>query len=105
MCGDCHTAFSPAKPKPCKYSLAHQLWLGRWDPLFRGANLSHQMLLALPRVVTTKVDLRPEGKAKSKSGDTAAWDFLLDQSGISALSFCSAMALARKPWLVSRLAL
>ena len=56
----------------CKYALANHLWLGRWDPLFREANLCHQMLLALARVVTTKVVLRPEGHVSSHSDGTAA---------------------------------
>ena len=41
------------------------------------------MLLALARVVTTKVVPRPERRALSKSGDTAAWDFLFHQSGFT----------------------
>ena len=55
MCSDCYEAFEPSSPWLCKYALANDLWLGRWDPLFRRANLSHQMLLALARVVLTKV--------------------------------------------------
>ena len=40
------------------------------------------MLLALARVVTTKVVLRPDG-SKNKSSDASAnWDFLFHQSGI-----------------------
>ena len=41
------------------------------------------MLLALARIVTTKVVLRPEGKSVSKTGDAApTWDFLFHQSGM-----------------------
>ena len=58
------------------------MWLGRQDPLFRDANLSHQMLLALARVVTTEVILRPEGRSKTRSGDGPTWDFLFHQSGM-----------------------
>ena len=47
VCNDCHSAFIPKKPQLCRFALANQLWLGRWDPLFRGANLSHQVLLVL----------------------------------------------------------
>ena len=49
VCADCKEAFEGKKTEPwlCKYALANDLWLGRWDPLFRDANLSHQMLLAL----------------------------------------------------------
>jgi len=50
------------------------------------------MLLALARIVTTKVVLRPEGRSSSKSGDGAAWDFLFHQSGMigSAILFGNA---------------
>ena len=63
-------------------ALANDLWLGRWDPLFRNANLSHQMLLALARVVTTKIVLRPDGSKNSSTDSTTNWDFLFHQSGI-----------------------
>ena len=76
----------------CKFAIANHMWLGRQDPLFREANLSHQMLLALARVVTTKVILRPEGKNKTRSGDGPTWDFLFHQSGMvgSAILFGNA---------------
>ena len=73
-CDDCFAAFSHAKPFMCKYALANHMWLGRWDPLFRDANLSHQMLLALARVVTTKVVLRPEGRLVTKGSSHSSWD-------------------------------
>ena len=82
MCPDCKEAFEGQKPWLCKYALANDLWLGRWDPLFRNANLSHQMLLALARVVTTKIVLRPDGSKDKSSDATANWDFLFRQSGI-----------------------
>ncbi len=67
----------------CRFALADHMWLGRWDPLFRGANLSHQMLLALARIVTMRVVLRPEGNARSTSGvKSASWDVLFHQSGM-----------------------
>ena len=93
-CEDCYEAFRHKKPLLCKYSLANHPWLGRWDPLFRNANLAHQMLLALARIVTTKVVLRPEGRATSRSGDGAQWDFLFHQSGMigSAILFGNADA-------------
>ena len=47
VCDECYEAFSPSRPWLCKYALANNMWLGRWDPLFRDANLSHQMLLVL----------------------------------------------------------
>ena len=63
-----------------------------WDPLFRNANLSHQMLLALARVVTTKVVLRPDGGVASKPGEAPQWDLLSHQSGMvgSAILFGNA---------------
>ena len=93
VCSDCYDAFSPKKPHLCRFALANHLWLGRWDPLFRDANLSHQMLLALARVVTTKVVLRPEGNLTNKTGDSApSWDFVFQQSGMigSAIVFGNA---------------
>ena len=68
VCSDCFEAFSPSKPWLCKYCLANDMWLGRWAPLFRNANVSHQMLLALARIVTTKIGLRPEGRASQNAG-------------------------------------
>jgi len=56
--------------------------LGRWDPLFRVANLAHQMLLALARVVSTKVVLRPDGRRKEDAQEDNKWDFLFHQSGM-----------------------
>ena len=81
-CDDCYEAFRSKTPWLCKYCLANDMWLGRWDPLFRGANLSHQMLLALGRVVTTKVILRPGGITKANEAAANRWDFLFHQSGI-----------------------
>ena len=66
----------------CKYALANDLWLGRWDPLFRDANLAHQMLLALARIVTTKIVLRPDGAQTSHTSPASNWDFLFHQSGM-----------------------
>lgn len=82
VCSDCREAFAGDNPWLCKYALANDLWLGRWEPLFRNANLAHQMLLALARVVTTKIVLRPDGSKNSSSDSTANWDFLFHQFGI-----------------------
>ena len=65
VCSDCKEAFQGCSPHLCKYVLANDIWLGRWHPLFRDANLSHQMLLALARIVTTKIVLRPDGSKSS----------------------------------------
>ena len=74
-----------------KYALANDMWLGRWDPLFREANLSHQMLLALARVVSTKVVLRTEGN-KTLKEEGQSWDYLFHQAGMigSAIIFPNA---------------
>ena len=84
VCQDCYGAFWKRPPQMCKYALANHMWLGRWPVLFRDASLAHQMLLALARVVTTKVVLRPESKSKTKgdANDTSSWDFLFHQKGM-----------------------
>ena len=64
------------------------MWRGRQDLLFRDANLSHQRLVALARVVTTKVVLRPEGSRNARSGDGHTWDFLFHQSGMAGPAIC-----------------
>ena len=50
------------------------------------------MPLALARVVTTKVVLRPESYDKQRSGDGPTWDFLFHQTGMvgSAILFGNA---------------
>ena len=82
VCADCKEAFGHSKPWLCKYALANDLWLGRRLPLFRNANITHQMLLALARLVTTKVVLRPESKTKQSKTESMNWDFLFHQSGM-----------------------
>ena len=72
VCSECKESFGHRKPWLCKYALANDLWLGKWVPLLRNANLTHQMLLARARLVTTKVVLRPEQKDKTSSIDTAS---------------------------------
>ena len=93
VCSDCHGAFSPLKPSLCKYALSNDLWLGRWPPVLRRANdnLSHQMLLALARLVTMKVPLRPETSTRLQKSEPAPWDFLFNQMGMigSAILFCN----------------
>ena len=82
VCSDCKEAFESCNPWLCKYALANDLWIGRWDPLFRDANLAHQMLLALARIVTTKIVLRPDGSKSSDASANNNWDFLFHQSGM-----------------------
>ena len=43
VCPDCFDSFFSDAPWLGKYALANDLWLGRWDLLFRNANLAHQM--------------------------------------------------------------
>ena len=40
------------------------------------------MLLALARIVTTKIVLRPDGSKSSGNSTTSNWDFLFHQSGM-----------------------
>ena len=65
ICAHCRSALWKPKPTLPKMALANDLWLGRHPPLLRRANLAHQLLLALGRVVSTKVYL------SSKGGDIA----------------------------------
>ena len=103
MRGDCYDAFREKSPRLCRFALANHMWLGRWPPILRDANLSHQMLLALARIVTTKVVLRPEGRTPTKSEDgTPAWDFLFHQSGMVGPAVLLARLHARKRWRNSR---
>ena len=92
VCADCFDAFSADNPWLCKYCLANDMWLGRWAPIFRNANVTHQMLMALARIVTTKIVLRPEGRASQAAGAENRWDFLFHQAGMigSAILFPNA---------------
>ena len=49
------------EPELSKWSLSNLNWLGRHHPLMRDATLGHQLLLALGRVVSTKVYLSSKG--------------------------------------------
>ena len=48
------------------------------------------MLLALARIVTTKVVLRPEGQTRKDAQDDNKWDFLFHQSGMIGSAILSA---------------
>ena len=61
VCEDCYEAFWKAAPTLSKWSLSNFNWLGRHLPIFRDATLGHQLLLALGRVVSTKVYLSSKG--------------------------------------------
>ena len=64
-CALCVDALRGKKPRMPKYTLANFLWLGRHHPLLREASLGHQLLLALGRVVSTKVYLSSKGREES----------------------------------------
>ena len=61
VCSDCRDGLWKAKVHTPRYSLVNDLWLGRHHPLFRLATVGHQLLLALGRVVSTKVYLSSKG--------------------------------------------
>lgn len=66
------------------------------------ASLAHQLLVALGRVVSTQVVLRPGGGTKQTGDADNKWDFCAHQSGMigSALAFANAAcgrALGRFP--------
>ena len=65
-----------------KLSLASWLWLGRHHPLLREANLGHQLLLALARVVSTKVYLSSKGKDAAVAQQSTAWRQKFLQTGM-----------------------
>ena len=69
-----------------KYSLANYLWLGRHPPLFRNARLGHQLLLALGRVVSTKVYLSSKGADETARQTSMTWRQRFLQCGIKGTS-------------------
>lgn len=68
VCKKCHAAFSKKYPTLSDVCLANWMWLGRHEPIFQDANLGHQFLLALGRVVSTKVYLNSSGPADKIGG-------------------------------------
>ena len=62
------------------------MWLGRHDPLFRKASLGHQLLLALGRVVSTKVYLSSKGTNQSTRQHLETWRHKFLQQGMSGTS-------------------
>ena len=67
VCRDCRDALWKKIPALPRFSLANFLWLGRHPPLFRLATIGHQLLLALGRVVSTKVRHWLEGGRPQRS--------------------------------------
>ena len=82
-CAHCYSAYKKEKPKQlAKYALSNYLWLGRHLPLFREASLGHQLLLALGRVVSTKVYLSSRGVEETVRQNAKTWRQRFLQSGI-----------------------
>ncbi|CAK0841403.1 unnamed protein product, partial [Prorocentrum cordatum] len=65
VCDDCRKVLWSDHPKVPLMALVNDLWLGRHHPLLRKAALAHQLLLALGRVVSTKIYLSSKGADKA----------------------------------------
>ena len=83
VCTDCHEAFWKSRPKLSKWSLSNYNWLGRHLPIFRDATLGHQLLLALGRVVSTKVYLSSKGADMVARQHHQSWRKKFLQQGMS----------------------
>ena len=84
VCEVCFEAFGRHKVKvPSRVSLANWLWGGRHEPMFRRANLGHQLLLPLGRVVSTKVYLSSKGVDETAKQPSTSWRQRSLQTGIS----------------------
>ena len=83
VCEDCHEAFWKARPTLSKWSLSNYNWLGRHLPIFRDATLGHQLLLALGRVVSTKVYLSSKGADVVARQHHQSWRKKFLQQGMS----------------------
>ena len=83
VCASCRAAYWTHTPKLSKTALTNDLWLGRLPPLLRDTNLGHQLLLALGRVVSTKVYLSSSGVDKSVRETTQAWSRRYLQQGLT----------------------
>ena len=82
VCADCRKSLWKSKPTMPKKALANDLWLGRLPPLFMHAPLSHQLLLPLGRVVTTKVYLSSKGGDQAVRQERESWRKKFLQSGM-----------------------
>jgi len=69
-----------------KFALANSLWLGRHLVLLRSANLGRQLLLALARVVSTKVHLSSKGKEEAVRQQATSWRKKFLQTGMQGTS-------------------
>ena len=82
VCNVCHEALARQTPSMPKFALANFLWLGRHVPLLRNARLGHQLLLALGRVVSTKVYLSSKGRDDKVRQHSATWRQKFLQQGM-----------------------
>ena len=73
VCTDCRTALWAKRPTVPRLALVNDLWLGRHPPLLRAANLAHQLLLALGRVVSTKLYLSSKGADTAVRQERESW--------------------------------
>ena len=73
VCDDCRRDLWSDHPKVPLMALVNDLWLGRHHPLLRKAALAHQMLLALGRVVSTKIYLSSKGADKAVRQEQQSW--------------------------------
>ncbi|CAK0847613.1 unnamed protein product, partial [Prorocentrum cordatum] len=70
---DCRRDLWSDHPEVPLMALVSDLWLGRRHPLLREAALAHQMLLALGRVVSTKIYLSSKGADKAVRQEQQSW--------------------------------
>ena len=83
VCLPCYEALWRQNPYVPKSSLANFLWLGRHPLIFRDTTLGHQLLLALGRVVSTKVYLSSKGVDQSTRQHLESWRQKFLQKGMS----------------------
>jgi hypothetical protein len=83
VCEDCHEAFWKSRPTLSKWCLSNYNWLGRHLPIFRDTTLGHQLLLALGRVVSTKVYLSSKGVDVVTRQHHQSWRKKFLQQGMS----------------------
>ena len=73
VCSPCRTALWAKRPTVPKLALINDLWFGRHPPMFQCANLAHQLLLALGRVVSTKLYLSSKGADTAVRQEKESW--------------------------------
>ena len=83
VCEDCYEAFWKPRPTLSKWCLSNYNWLGRHLPIFRDTTLGHQLLLALGRVVSTKVYLSSKGVDVVTRQHQQSWRKKFLQQGMS----------------------